>query len=151
MQNAFVVIVVALLGASTGSVAQKSDPMATVKAFVDAFNKGDSATAVALCAAETSILDEFPPHEWHGAGGCAQWIGAYDADATKNQITDPVVTLGKPRHVDMSGDVAYIVVPANYAYKKAGKPVKETGSILTISLKNGAGGWKITGWSWAKH
>jgi ketosteroid isomerase-like protein len=125
--------------------------MAVVHQFVNAFNKGDARTAAAACADETSIIDEFPPYEWHGANGCGQWMDAFAADAEKNGITDGRVTLAAPRHVDLAGDRAYVVVPANYAFKNKGKPTRETGSILTIALQKVGAGWRITGWAWAKH
>ena len=28
---------------------------------------------------QTSIVDEFPPHEWHGPGACATWAKDFDA------------------------------------------------------------------------
>src|SRR2546425_306507 len=37
--------------------------LATIHQFVDGFNKGDTKTLLAACADQTSILDEFPPHE----------------------------------------------------------------------------------------
>jgi hypothetical protein len=107
--------------------------------------------AVAACADETSILDEFPPHEWHGTGACAKWLSDFDADAKKNGITDGVVTLGKASHVDINSDYAYVVVPANYTFKQKGKLVSEVGSIITLSLQKSSTGWRITGWAWAKH
>ncbi|HEX9285145.1 MAG TPA: hypothetical protein VF879_05700 [Nitrospirales bacterium] len=125
--------------------------MATVHQFVDAFNKGDTTTATAACADQTSIIDEFPPYEWHGAGGCAKWMRDYDADARSNGITDGAVTLGTPKHIDITADRAYVVVPADYVYKQKAKPIKETGSILTVALRKGASGWRITAWAWAKN
>src|SRR5258705_13173224 len=101
-----------------------------INQFVDGFNKGDTKAAVAACADETSILDEFPPHEWHGAGACAKWVSDFDADARKNGITDGVVKLGKASHVDINSDYADVVVPADYTFKKKGKPVSEIGSII---------------------
>jgi hypothetical protein len=68
-----------------------------------------------------SILDEFPPHEWHGATACADWVegvGCYDE---KNGITRGNATLGTPWTVDVSGDRAYFVAPATYTYKQHGK------------------------------
>jgi hypothetical protein len=118
---------------------------------VDGFNKGDTKTAVAACADQTSIIDEFPPHEWHGVGACSNWANDYDADTRKNGITDGSVTLGRPRHIDITGDRAYVVVPANYAYKMKGKLVKEIGSTLTVALQKGEAGWRITAWSWTKR
>ena len=144
-------IAAALPAAAQSSTAVHDSVMQAVRHFIDGFNKGDSAATVAACASETSILDEFPPHEWHGAGACASWVGAFDVDAVKNGITDPVVTIHKPTHVDVSGDLAYVVLPADYVYKQHGKTVREHGSILTLTLRKGASGWLLTGWAWAKH
>ena len=125
--------------------------LASVHQFVDGFNKGDTKTILAVCADQTSILDEFPPYEWHGTGACAKWVSDFDADAKKNGITDGVVTLSNPRHVDITADRAYVVIPANYTFKQKGKPVSEVGSIITLTLQKSQSGWRITGWSWAKH
>jgi hypothetical protein len=125
--------------------------LASVHGFVDGFNKGDTKKLLAACADQTSILDEFPPHEWHGEGACAKWASDFDADAKKNGITDGAVTLGDPSHVDITSDRAYVVIPADYTFKQRGKPVSEIGSIITLTLKKGAAGWRITGWAWAKH
>ena len=136
--------------AQTPGTAQNA-VVAVVHQFVDGFNKGDMKVMAATCADQTSILDEFPPHEWHGAGACAKWAADFDADAKKNGITDGVVTLSTPTHVDITGDRAYLVVPANYSFKVKGKAAGETGSIITLALQKSAAGWKITGWAWAKH
>ncbi|MGZ6338626.1 MAG: hypothetical protein ACXWSL_21860 [Bdellovibrionota bacterium] len=125
--------------------------LAPVHQFVDGFNKGDTKKFLAACADQTSILDEFPPHEWHGTGACAKWASDFDADAKKNGITDGVVTLSNPSHVDITADRAYVVIPANYTFKQKGKPISEAGSIITLTLQKSPAGWRITGWSWAKH
>jgi len=150
MRAISIVVVVAALVAGPAFAAEKDDVMAPVKQFVDGFNKGDVKSALAACAEQTSIVDEFPPHEWHGPGACAAWAKDFDADAKKNGVTDGKVALGKPRHVDIAGDRAYVVVPTSYAYKLKGKPTKETGSMLTIALQKGASGWLMTGWTWTK-
>jgi ketosteroid isomerase-like protein len=130
---------------------ERTGVLAPVHQFIDGFNKGDTKAALAACADETSILDDFPPHEWHGAGACAKWASDFDADAKMKGITDGVVTLGKPSHVDITGDRAYVVVPTSYTFKQKGKPVNEVGSIMTLTLKKSSSGWRINGWSWAKH
>jgi ketosteroid isomerase-like protein len=144
------VFLVGVSYAQTSESAQNA-VMASVHRFVDGFNKGDTKTIKASCADETSILDEFPPHEWHGAGACLRWVNDYDSDAKKNGITDGIVTLNSPSHLDVTGDYAYVVIPANYAFKQRGMPVSETGSIITLTLHKSQGSWRITGWSWAKH
>jgi len=67
----------------------------------------------------------------------------------KDAITDPVVTLQKPRHVQVTGDRAYVVVPANYDYKQKGKKMSQKGSTFTVALQKGPAGWRITAWTWS--
>ena len=148
---AFSLAAFATLATAQTPRAAQTAVVAVVHQFVDGFNKGDMKMMLASCAEQTSILDEFPPHEWHGAGACAKWAGDYDADAKKNGITDGVVTLSNPTHVDVTGDRAYMVIPANYSFKIKGKPVSEIGSVITLALQKGPAGWRITGWAWAKH
>ena len=151
MHATIAIVLVTLLAQGASAAQEKTAVMAPVHRFVEAFNKGDTKTAAAACAEETSIIDEFPPHEWHGAGACLKWMNDYDADARKNGITGGVVTLGAPQHVDITAHHAYVVVPAGYTFKQQGKVVKETGSALTLALQKGAAGWKITGWAWTRH
>ena len=157
MYSRIITLAVAVFAAGQNSASAqtpasaKTDVMAAVQKFVDGFNKGDLKLLSSACADQVSIIDEFPPHEWHGTGSCAKWSSDYDADARKNGITDGLVTLSKSSHVDVTGDRAYVVGPANYTYKMKGKLVKEIGSIFTIALQKGPAGWRITGWAWAKH
>jgi len=151
MRKTLFALAVAALVAGPVAANERTDAMVPVRQFIDGFNKGDVKTAVAACAEQTSIIDEFPPHEWHGPGACANWANDFDADAKKNGITDGKVTLGNPRHIDITADRAYVVVPADYAYRQKGKAVKESGSLLTLALQKGAAGWRITGWSWTKR
>jgi SnoaL-like domain len=143
-------LLTAVLHAQTPESARAA-VLASVQRFVDGFNKGDMKTIRKACADQTSILDEFPPHEWHGTGACVKWVNDYDANARRNGITDGVVTLKNPSHVDITADYAYVVIPANYTFKQKGQPVSEIGSIITLTLQKGQAGWRITGWSWAKH
>ena len=151
MHTIILAIGVVAFGQGPTSTADQKAVVAVVNQFTDAFNKGDTKAAAATCAEQTSIIDEFPPHEWHGAGACAKWMADYDADAKKNGITDGSVKLSAAKHVDVTANRAYVVVPADYSYKQKGKPVKETGSLLTVALQKSAAGWRITGWSWSKN
>jgi ketosteroid isomerase-like protein len=147
----FGVLVAAVLAATPAVASDKTDVMATVSQFVNSFNKGDVKAAAATCADQASIIDEFPPYEWHGVGACATWMAAFDADATKNGITDAVVTLAAPRHVDVTADRAYVVVPTDYTFKRKGTPEKETAPTLTVALQKIGAHWRITGWAWTKN
>ena len=150
MTKLFVALAFATVATATTAADDKADVMATINHFVDGFNKGDT-KATSACAGQTSIIDEFAPHEWHGAGACLTWMKDYDTDAKKNTITDGVVTLGKPKHLDVDGAYAYVAIPSDYSFKRGGKPVREKDSLFTFALKKGPAGWRITGWSWAKN
>jgi hypothetical protein len=134
---------------SAGS--QEAAVMATVHQFVDGFNRGDAKSALAACATQASIIDEFPPHEWMGPTACEQWATDYAANAKREGITDGIVTLGKPWYLSVTGNRGYVVVPATYTYKEHGKPVSERDSIFTVALLKFAAGWRITGWAWSRH
>ena len=152
MRRLFIALTIATLTAGPAATAtEETDVMVPVHQFIDSFNKNDTRTAIAACADQTSIIDEFPPHEWHAAGACSNWAKAYDADAKKHGIADGIVTLHEPRHIDIAGDRAYVVVPADYTFKKNGKVMRETGSIFTCALQKGSNGWRIIGWTWAKN
>jgi ketosteroid isomerase-like protein len=151
MRRYWIAIALAVLATMPAAASDKTDALAVVRQFVNAFNQGDAKAALAACASETSIIDEFPPHQWDGTGACSKWMSDYDADAKKNGITDGKVTLGTPRHVDVTAGRAYVVVPANYFYKQKGKPMQEIDSMLTIVLHKENSSWRITAWAWTKH
>ncbi len=153
MRSMIVTLAIALVvgPAAASDKSEKADVMATVNQFINGINKGDTKSALAACAAPASIIDEFPPYGWQGATACADWANDFDADNKKNGVTDSFATLSKPRHVDITGDRAYVVVPATYTYKQKGKRVTESGSTLTVALQKSATGWVITGWAWSKH
>jgi len=148
---AFSAGLIVVLGSMPVAASDQNAVMATVHQFIDGINRGDMKMAAAACASPASIVDDFPPHEWQGPTACADWATGFVADNKKSGVTDVAVTLGKPWHEDVSGDRAYVVVPADLTYKENAKPVTESGNVFTVALKKVAAGWRITGWAWAKH
>jgi ketosteroid isomerase-like protein len=142
-------LLLAALIPSAALASDEANAAAVARQFIDGFNKGDVKTALAACAPSTTIIDEFAPYLWQGPNACAAWANDYDADAKKKGITDGVVKLAKPRHVFVTGDKAYVVIPAGYDYKVNGKKTSQTGATYTIALQKGADGWRITAWTWS--
>ena len=70
--------------------------------------------------------------------------------AKRNEITSETVALHEPRHTEIIGDRAYVVVPTTYTYKLHGKQVTETGAVWTFALQKVSAGWRVTGWAWAQ-
>lgn len=146
-------VAAALLVAANAAAAasDQTDVMATVRQFIDGFNKGDVKTALEACASPASVIDEIPPYAWQGPTACQDWANDFDAWAKKDGIADGSVKLGKPRHVNVTGDRAYVVAPANFKYKQKGKPVAQNGSTMTVALQKLPAGWRITAWTWSKR
>jgi len=150
MQKVAIAVVMMMVLAGFAVAAENPEQaaaMKTVNQFVDGFNKADGKTMLATCAHQTSIIDDFPPHTWQT---CSVWLNDYNAWARKNGVTDGVVTLGDPKHVDVTGDHrAYVVVPATFTYTSGGKSMKQSGSTWTLVLQKGTAGWRITAWTWS--
>ena len=142
-------ISVAVVGGSVVA-SEETDVMVPVQQFVEGFNKSDVKMAETACAEEALIIDDFPPHVWHGAGATSKWFKAYQAYAEANNMSEAVVTLDKPKHVDVTGADAYVVVPTTFRFKKKTEIVNETG-VMTLVLHKAAQGWQITAWSWADN
>jgi ketosteroid isomerase-like protein len=139
-----------VLVAGPAAASDKTDVMSVVHQWLDAFNKGDMKAMGAECADQMSIIDDFPPHVWNGTGACSKWSSDFQAFIQAGEITAPTVAIGKPWHVDVTGNAAYVVAPTTFSFKRKGKPVKEQG-IITVSLQKGAAVWRMTGWAWADH
>jgi hypothetical protein len=143
------VLIWGVLGAPAGAQTSDAELMAPIQKFIDSFNKGDVAAAAATHAsgADLVIIDEVAPHLWRGAKAFQAWSTALEADAKKNGITEPAVTLSAPTRTERNGDHAYVVVPAVYSFKQHGTAMREAAQ-MTFVLGKGAAGWLIHGWTW---
>jgi hypothetical protein len=138
------------ISAPTSFGSDKSEVVDAVHRYLDNLDSDKLQTALAMCDSQVSILDEFPPHEWHGPTACADWWKGLLAYNEKSGITDGDATLGKAWTVDVTGDRAYFVAPMTYSYKQNGKSVKESASFA-VALKRTQAGWHITSWAYSKQ
>lgn len=148
MLKVTIAVVLVMVAAELAVAAENPEQAATMKTviqFADGFNKADGKAMLATCAHQTSIVDEFPPHAWQA---CAAWLNDYNAWAKKNGVTDGMVTLGDPKHVDITGNRAYVVVPVTFTSKHNGETTNEGGSMLTLVLQKSTAGWRISAWTW---
>jgi ketosteroid isomerase-like protein len=145
----FLSAVAAALMATSAAATDRADVMSVVHQWIDALDKGDMKTFVALCAEQSSILDDFPPYEWLGSNACSKWWGDFEALGKSEDITNGSVTLGTPLQFTVTADHAYLVTRDVFSYNLKGKPMKQTGAIHTIVLRKTDSGWRITGEAWA--
>ena len=142
-------IVCAWMVAGASAQAPDAQLMAPIQKFIDSFNKGDVAGAMATHAAgaDLTIIDEVPPFLWRGPKAFQAWSTALDSISKQAGITDQMVTISAPTRTESSGDSAYIIVPAVYTYKEKGVAMREAAQ-MTFVLKKGTSGWLIHGWTW---
>ncbi|MDB5677466.1 nuclear transport factor 2 family protein [Sphingomonas bacterium] len=128
--------------------AQNGAVEAPIKTFIDSFNKGDVAGAMAThVSTGATIVDEIAPYMWSGPKSFGDWGASYDKDAKANGITDPAVSVGAPTRELVDGDAAYVIVPSVYTFKQKGVPMREKAQ-MTFALTKTAAGWKIAAWTW---
>ncbi|MGB6987447.1 MAG: hypothetical protein WBD74_15855 [Candidatus Aquilonibacter sp.] len=133
------------------SASPSSDAINTVKLAINAINKGNMSAFVALCASPAYVIDTFDPYLIGGANGCTDWWNARTAYNQTAQITDITAGIGAPWHVFVTGNNAYVDAPFDYHYNQKGQTMRETGSILTVTLTMKGSSWVITSWAHTKH
>jgi ketosteroid isomerase-like protein len=126
------------------------DPLAVVRQYIDAFNKGDGEAMASTFAVPGSILDGMAPHVWQGPTASQDWYRDVLTEAKRHGASDYSVTPGEPLHNDTTGDSAYVAVPATMTLRVHGQQVTQTGAIFTVALRKFAQGWRITAWAWTK-
>lgn len=118
--------------------------------YIDAFNKGDARNMAAAFAVPGSILDGMPSHVWHGTTAAEDWYRGVLMNTKKEGASDFFVTVEQPLHMEITGDAAYVVVPATMRFKVHGKQITQSGAIFTMALRRYSNGWRIAAWAWAK-
>lgn len=131
-------------------VLSKPDPVTTVSHYIDAFNRADIKAMAACFAVPGSILDGLAPHVWQGPTACQDWYRDVLIAGEHEGATDYSVTIGTPLHANVTGDSAYVVVPASMTFKVHGKQVTQSGATFTVALRGHEDGWRISAWAWAK-
>lgn len=125
-------------------------PMATVRRYVDGFNNGDVEAMAAECADPMQILDGMSPHVWQGPTAAEDWWRDALAEGEHLGVSDFHIALGRPRHVDVTGEYAYVVAPVTFSYTMNGSEVTQTDAFFTVALRKAGDDWRLTAWAWAK-
>ena len=141
---------IAIMTSTTRSESDTSEAFATVRQYIDAFNKGDVTAMSSLFAPSGAILDGMAPHLWQGPTAAQDWYRDVLTEGDHLGASGYVVTLGEPRHVNVTGDAAYVVVPATMTFKLRGQQVTQTGATYVVALRRLPEGWRIAAWAWAK-
>jgi ketosteroid isomerase-like protein len=131
-------------------MASPADPLAAAQRYIEAFNKANVKAMAATCSDPMSILDGLAPHVWHGPTACQDWYRDVVIAGEREGARDCHVTLGKPFHANVTGDAAYLVLPASMKFRVRGRQVTESGAVFTVGLRKLPSGWRVASWAWAR-
>lgn len=150
MTSKFVLFACAALIAVSAVASDNTDALAPVHRFIEGMNKGDMKTVAAAFADEVSIVDDLAPYHWQGKGATDQWVATMGDAMQKGGTTDFVMKLGKPSYFQISGELAYAVIPSSFTYKIKGKKISGS-NTMTLVMRKGTDGWRMTAFAAAAH
>jgi SnoaL-like domain len=127
-----------------------STPLEAVQQYIDAFNNGNAEVMAATFDVPGSILDGMAPHVWQGSAAASDWYRDVLAEGELHGASGYFVDIDEPLHENVTGDSAYVVVPATMTFSVADKTVTQTGAVFTVALRQRPGGWRIAAWAWTK-
>lgn len=148
MLNRFLALVLIFVNVGPAAASGKEDATSVMQRWIDGFNKGDVRSAISMCANQTSMIDDFPPHEWHGPGACKRWFADFQSMCKVQGISNSRIAVEPASHTEMTKEFGYMVFPAKLSFNRKGTSAADNG-ILTVTLHNGTTGWRITGWAWS--
>ncbi len=148
MKKVVLALLASALLATSAWAATASGLTKPIHQFIYAFNSGNIAAGdVVYASGDILIIDDFSQHRWYGPHAPQEWAAAFAKAAKDGGYSDTIVKVGTPTATDITGDSAYVVVPANFHFKLKGQPMSETARMAFVLRREG-GEWKITSWIW---
>lgn len=145
---------VVILGCAAPAAAQMKPPppdpalAALPGKIVAIMNSSNPGALQTMCAANATIVDEFPPYLWTGAGSCAKYTTAFKGFLAQAKLTGLSGGVTGTPYTDSSGNNGYVTAHIHFTGKMAGKPAVDDGWWAIVAVKSG-GTWKIASISWA--
>ncbi|MBB3751925.1 hypothetical protein FHT44_004420 [Mycolicibacterium sp. BK634] len=121
-----------------------------VQRYIDGFNAGDADAMAAVFDVSGSILDGMAPHVWQGPTAARDWYRDVLAEAENHGAANYRVTVAEPLHENITGEFAYLALPATMSFELDGQPVTQVGAVITMALRQRPEGWRIAAWAWTK-
>jgi hypothetical protein len=127
-----------------------TDTLAAVQHYIDAFNDGDVDAMASVFDTSGVIIDGMAPHVWQGSSAAHDWYRDVLVEAAHHGASDYAVMIGQPLHDDVTGDRAYVVLPATMTFSVNGQQITQIGARFTVALRRLVSRWRITAWAWTK-
>ena len=85
--------------------------------------------------AVAGMIFGMPPHVWHGTTAAQHWFRDVLVEAQQHGVSGHVVTISERRHVSVTSDNAYAVIPSPMTFKVHGKQVRQPDATFTVALR----------------
>jgi ketosteroid isomerase-like protein len=129
------------------------DPPAEIEAAIDTllggFNKKDAALYSSAFTADAVVVDGMAPYRWTGPNSPGRWFADAERWAHELGVADESLGDQKDVHAEVAGARAYVALSATLSFKLKGQPHSRPG-ILTFTLANQGGEWKIDAQAWGR-
>lgn len=150
-------VLMLLLGAAGAASAADAKPpapsaamMAPVQRLVDFMTKlppGEHTDAFVQHG--LTIVENFPPYLFRGAGAAADWERGFRKHASDDDYTELAVQFEPARDFSVTGNRAYFCLPTKWTGRTHGRPFEEHGAWAFV-VERGADGWHVLGYGWGE-
>jgi hypothetical protein len=121
--------------------------MAAPEALARFLETGDEALLDGVFSTgDVTILENFPPHNFHGQEGLALW---------RVTMANHVGAIGelqhrfeRPQNFGVTGDIVHFTLPTRWSGVRDGAPFKELGGWTFVQIREGDH-WRIRSYGWA--
>lgn len=121
--------------------------MAAPEALARFLETGDEAQLDGVFSTgDVTILENFPPHIFHGQAGLALWRATMAKHV--GAIGDLRHTFGRPQDFGVTGDLIHFTLPTRWSGVRDGAPFKELGGWTFVQVREDDR-WRIRSYGWA--
>jgi len=144
----FIVALVFGAAAPAAAASPGAPIMGTVNGVVSSLNVDKPGSVAAWFTPSAVVVDDFAPYSWSGTNAALRWWMALDASNVKAGLRNLRITARPVSQFDVSGDIAYVVVPLDLSFTVKSKAEHQSG-LWALTLQRSVGRWAIVSASWA--
>jgi hypothetical protein len=96
-----------------------------------------------------TIVDEFAPFQWSGSKASSRWLHDFGSATRLEGMTGLNLQRHAPSYMRVNGSRAWVIVPMDLTFYKAGTRQREEGAWTFVLVWSGRS-WRIDTSSWAQ-
>jgi SnoaL-like domain len=147
-RTSFIAALLLTLTAPASAAGPGAAIMATVNGVVRSFGVDKPSSVGTWFTPNATVVDDFAPYSWTGTNAAVRWWTALDAGNVKAGLAKLRITARPVTQFDVSGDIAYVVVPLDLSFVLKSKLEHQSG-LWALTLRRSGERWTIVSASWA--